>query len=87
VRFSLAHLCANKREWTGTTFEDNEERINELASEAKTKADSSENSPTEILKKILTEDVQKAHYPLSFEKIERMWRAAHDNGFASFAES
>ncbi|MEI8285269.1 MAG: hypothetical protein WCG52_09790 [bacterium] len=84
--FSLAHLCVNKREWTGTTLKDNEERIDELAIEAKTKADSSENSPVKLEEKLKAED-KAPHYPLSFEKIERMWRAAHENGFASFAES
>jgi 5-methylcytosine-specific restriction protein B len=86
VLFSLAHLCVNKREWTGTTLKDNEERIDELAIEAKTKADSSENSPVKLEEKLKAED-KAPHYPLSFEKIERMWRAAHENGFASFAES
>jgi hypothetical protein len=86
VLFSLAHLCVNKREWTGTTLKDNEERIDELAIEAKTKADSSENSPIKLEEKLKTDD-KAPHYPLSFEKIERMWRAAHENGFASFAES
>jgi energy-coupling factor transporter ATP-binding protein EcfA2 len=86
VLFSLAHLCANKREWTGATLKDNEERIDELAIEAKTKADSSENSPIKLEENLKTDD-KAPHYPLSFEKIERMWRAAHENGFASFAES
>jgi hypothetical protein len=87
VLFSLAHLCADKRLWTGATLKDNEEQIDKLAEDAKSKADSSENSPTQVLAKVLDGEVQKAHYPLSFEKIERMWRAAHENGFASFAES
>ncbi len=87
VLFSLAHLCADKRGWTGSKLEENLKRIDELVSEAKSKADSSESSPTQVLAKVLDGKVQNAHYPLSFEKIERMWRAAHENGFASFAES
>jgi hypothetical protein len=87
VLFSLAHLCANKREWTGATLKDNEELIDKISIEAKTKADSSVNSPTQVLAKVLDGKVENSHYPLSFEKIERMWRAANENGFASFAES
>ena len=31
--------------------------------------------------------LEKAHYRLSAEKIGRMWRLLHENGFASFAET
>ena len=86
VLFSLADLCADKRAWTGSKLEENLARIDEIANEVKSKADSSENSPIKLKEK-LKADGGAAHYPLSFEKIERMWRAAHDNGFASFAES
>ena len=86
VLFSMAHLCADKREWTGSKLEENRGRIDERVVEAKKKADSSENSPVKLKEK-LKADGKAVHYPLSFEKIERMWRAAHDNGFASFAES
>jgi energy-coupling factor transporter ATP-binding protein EcfA2 len=86
VLFSLAHLCANERAWTGAKLEENLELIDKLSNEAKSKADSSENSPIKLEEKLKTDD-KAPHYPLSFEKIERMWRAAHENGFASFAES
>jgi len=86
VLFSLAYLCADKREWTGSKLEENRERIGKLVDDAKKKADSSENSPVKLKEK-LKADGKAVYYPLSFEKIERMWRAAHDNGFASFAES
>ena len=90
VLFSLAHLCANKRAWTGSTLEDNKKLIKDSADEAIQKGinnSSSDDSPTQVLAKVLGGEFEKAHYPLSFEKIERMWRAAHENGFASFAES
>jgi len=86
VLFSLAHLCANERAWTGAKLEENLELIDKLSNEANSKADSSENSPIKLEEKLKTDD-KAPHYPLSFEKIERMWRAAHENGFASFAES
>jgi 5-methylcytosine-specific restriction protein B len=90
VLFSLAHLCSKKREWTGSTLEDNKKLIKDSADEAIQKGinnSSSDDSPTQVLAKVLGGEFEKAHYPLSFEKIERMWRAAHENGFASFAES
>jgi energy-coupling factor transporter ATP-binding protein EcfA2 len=90
VLFSLAHLCSNKRECTGSTLEDNTKLIKDSADEAIQKGinnSSSDDSPTQVLAKVLGGEFEKAHYPLSFEKIERMWRAAHENGFASFAES
>lgn len=90
VLFSLAHLCSKKRDWTGLTLEDNKELIKDFSDEAIKKGinnSSSDDSPTQVLVKVLGGEFEKAHYPLSFEKIERMWRAAHDNGFASFAES
>lgn len=36
---------------------------------------------------IAPEILAKAHYPLSAEKIGRMWRLLNENGFASFAEA
>jgi energy-coupling factor transporter ATP-binding protein EcfA2 len=90
VLFSLAHLCSKKREWTRSTLEDNKKLIKDSADEAIQKGinnSSSDDSPTQVLAKVLGGEFEKAHYPLSFEKIERMWRGAHENGFASFAES
>ena len=90
VLFSLAHLCSNKRAWIGSTLEDNKKLIKDSADEAIQKGvnnSSSDDSPTQVLAKVLGGEFEKVHYPLSFEKIERMWRAAHENGFASFAES
>ena len=48
---------------------------------------STEDSPSGILEKKFGGKPKAAPYPLSFEKIERMWRAVKANGFTSFAES
>ncbi|TFV97520.1 hypothetical protein E4S40_02370 [Algoriphagus kandeliae] len=47
----------------------------------------SEIENTNIENKVFEVDSEKIKYPLSFEKLSRMHRAAVENGFASFAEA
>jgi energy-coupling factor transporter ATP-binding protein EcfA2 len=88
--WALAHLCSEWRDWSKYSDEPNRrDRVNELAKVAKDKGDSKSkenDSPTSIADR-LVKDSQQPVYPLSFEKIQRMWRAAQTNGFTSFAES
>jgi energy-coupling factor transporter ATP-binding protein EcfA2 len=88
--WALAHLCSEVRDWSGYPDEASRKvRINELAKNAKDKGESKSkdnDSPTSIASKLVDAGKQ-AGYPLSFAKIERMWRAAQTNGFTSFAES
>lgn len=86
--WALAHLCSESREWDA----DKEKRTKQIevwAKEAidKGKSKSSDDSPSGILEKKFGGDPKAAPYALSFEKIERMWRAVKANGFTSFAES
>jgi energy-coupling factor transporter ATP-binding protein EcfA2 len=88
--WALAHLCSEVRDWSACSDEASRAiKVNELAEAAKEKGDSKSkenDSPTSIAKR-MSEDGNIPVYPLSFAKIERMWRAAQTNGFTSFAES
>lgn len=88
--WALAHLCSGVRDWSACSDEAfRATKVNELADAAKEKGESKSkenDSPTSIAKR-MAEDGNLPVYPLSFTKIERMWRAAQTNGFTSFAES
>ena len=86
--WALAHLCSESREWD----EDKAKRTVQVEARAKEAiakgaSKSSDDSPSGILEKKFGGDPKAAPYPLSSEKIERMWRAVKANGFTSFAES
>ena len=86
--WALAHLCSESRDWD----EDKAKRTVQVEARAKEAiargaSKSTEDSPSGILEKKFGGKPKAAPYPLSFEKIERMWRAVKANGFTSFAES
>ena len=86
--WALAHLCSESRKWDEDKTK-RAEQVEAWAKEAiaKGKSKSSDDSPSGILEKKFGGDPKAAPYALSFEKIERMWRAVKTNGFTSFAES
>jgi energy-coupling factor transporter ATP-binding protein EcfA2 len=88
--WALAHLCSELRDWSDCHDETSRTaKVNELAKVAKEKGESKSkenDSPTSLAARF-TAGSSRPVYPLSFTKIERMWRAAQTNGFTSFAES
>jgi energy-coupling factor transporter ATP-binding protein EcfA2 len=89
ILWSLAYLCSTSRPWLKVDAKDREAEILKWANEAiaKAKAQKQEGSPSKILELNFSNDPMKAPYPLSFEKVVRMWEAVQLNGFTSFAEN
>jgi len=72
----LWFLCVTPHKFDAVAKEDRDKQIENILTEAKeSKADPSKDG------------LKGAPYPLSAEKIYRMWRLLRDNGFASFAEA
>jgi energy-coupling factor transporter ATP-binding protein EcfA2 len=88
--WALAYLCSETRDWSAFATEELRlveiNRLAEVAIEKGASKSKEADSPTSIAEK-LRKDSKDPSYQLSFTKIERMWRAAHSNGFTSFAES
>jgi energy-coupling factor transporter ATP-binding protein EcfA2 len=78
--WALARACGAER-----SGKSNDEFLKECREAGKTQ-DETKFGP-EVLEKALTEKQAKARYPLSFDKVLRMWRKLVRDQFASFAEA
>ncbi len=89
ILWALAALCATDHAWKREGDQKTrEEAFDKFMSDlhAAVEAGDEKFDPARIADKLRAEN-KAAHYPLSFDKIARMWRILEANGFVSFAEA
>jgi energy-coupling factor transporter ATP-binding protein EcfA2 len=78
----LWFLCLAEHKFDAKSKEDRDRQVGEMLNDANAAAGSKDKNTEPSM-----EIPQTASYPLSAEKIYRMWRLMMENGFASFAEA
>ena len=87
--WTLAALCQENQAWKAEPNETKRaESFQKFLKEvhAAVEAGDEKFDPAQVADKLRAAG-KEAHYPLSFDKLSRMWRVLEANGFVSFAEA
>lgn len=87
--WTLAALCQENYAWKAEADETKRDEARDKFLKdvrAAVEAGDEKFDPARVADK-LRADGKEAHYPLSFDKLARMWRILEANGFVSFAEA